>query len=310
MISGDKPVFTDLQGLERLRGKARRDDPEALREVARHFESLFTHMMLQSMRAASFGDDLTGGNEMNFYRDMFDQQIAVEMSQGQGIGLADMIVRELGGEPASASPGKGARDTIEAMRQRAIPVRTEENDSAGAATDSAEDFRPDGPRDFLERLMPAARPAARRMCSRRRSSPAPFPRRARGSSPRLRAAPTAGCPRRRRRPRRRARSAHRLRCNHSRPQPTANRPYRASRRALKFQDAEGYPIHLQPPTRHAYSDRPSPLNRCHYWSNRDVRTASSTQVRGNCNRFIRFPAWLDRTRRARVGAARRTRRRR
>ncbi|MEA5444243.1 flagellar assembly peptidoglycan hydrolase FlgJ [Gammaproteobacteria bacterium AB-CW1] len=163
MISGDKPVFTDLQGLERLRGKARRDDPEALREVARHFESLFTHMMLQSMRAASFGDDLTGGNEMNFYRDMFDQQIAVEMSQGQGIGLADMIVRELGGEPASASPGKGARDTIEAMRQRAIPVRTEENDSAGAATDSAEDFRPDGPRDFLERLMPAARPAARRL---------------------------------------------------------------------------------------------------------------------------------------------------
>jgi len=182
MISGEQAMFTDLQGLERLRGMARRDDPEALREVAQHFESLFTHMMLQSMRSAGFGDELTGGNEMEFYRDMFDQQIAVEMSQGQGIGLADTIVRELGGEPGPPPSSQTGGGSIEAMRRRAIPVRetppaaandetvnalskASANDAIDASENGAEDadFRPGGPREFLEQLMPAARSAARRL---------------------------------------------------------------------------------------------------------------------------------------------------
>ncbi|MDQ2068487.1 flagellar assembly peptidoglycan hydrolase FlgJ [Natronospira bacteriovora] len=170
MISGDKPVFTDLHSLEGLRGKARRDDPEALREVARHFESLFTHMMLKSMRAASFGDDLTGGYQMDFYRDMFDQQIAVEMSQGQGLGLADLIVRQLGGESV-AGPGQGGsgmRDTLEALRARAMPVvengaSVRASETAGAADSDRDDFSPEGPQEFVQKLLPLARRAANRL---------------------------------------------------------------------------------------------------------------------------------------------------
>ncbi|MCP1726422.1 flagellar protein FlgJ [Natronospira proteinivora] len=178
MVSGEQPIFTDLQGLEKLRGMARRDDPEALQAVAQQFESLFTHMMLQSMRSAGFGDDLTGGNEMEFYRDMFDQQIAVEMSQGEGLGLADMIVRDLGGDPGAPAGMRPGESSVEALRRRAIPVR-ETGESVprldestgpgqgaaanGASAESDEDFEPNGPREFLERLMPAARGAARRL---------------------------------------------------------------------------------------------------------------------------------------------------
>lgn len=84
---GEKAMFTDLQGLNRLREMNRNDDPEALQAVARQFESIFTHMMLKSMRAASFGNELTGGHQMEFYRGMFDQQIAVECRRAGGSGL-------------------------------------------------------------------------------------------------------------------------------------------------------------------------------------------------------------------------------
>ena len=161
MLGGEQAMFTDLQGLERLRGSARREDPGALREVAQQFESLFTHMMLQSMRSASFGDDLTGGKQMEFYRDMFDQQIAVDMSQGPGIGLADMIERELGGGPRNL-PGSGGRDSLAALREQALPA-TPSSLPAPSGQAAAADFRPQRPEEFVDGLLPLARDAADRL---------------------------------------------------------------------------------------------------------------------------------------------------
>ncbi len=66
-----------------------------MREAARQFESLFTRMMLKSMREASFGDPMIGSDQQDFYHDMFDDQFAVEMSKGRGLGLADMLVQQL-----------------------------------------------------------------------------------------------------------------------------------------------------------------------------------------------------------------------
>ncbi|MBC8028344.1 MAG: rod-binding protein, partial [Steroidobacteraceae bacterium] len=73
---------TDFRQFAKLRANARADDPAALREVARQFESVFTKMMLESMRAASFGDPLFGSDQGDMYQDMMDDQLAIEMSQG------------------------------------------------------------------------------------------------------------------------------------------------------------------------------------------------------------------------------------
>ena len=52
---------TAAGGVERAAsGAASAKDVGELREAALAFESLFTQMMLQSMRATEFGDDLTG----------------------------------------------------------------------------------------------------------------------------------------------------------------------------------------------------------------------------------------------------------
>ena len=53
-------VYTDFQGLAKLRNEAGKNAPAAIQEVGKHFEALFIQMMLQSMRQASPGDPLFG----------------------------------------------------------------------------------------------------------------------------------------------------------------------------------------------------------------------------------------------------------
>ncbi len=97
----------DFKQFAALRRNAGANDPAALREVARQFESIFTKMMLESMRSASFGDPLFGSDQADMYQDMMDDQMAVQLTSGRGIGLADMLIRQLGqggqGAPANAA---------------------------------------------------------------------------------------------------------------------------------------------------------------------------------------------------------------
>jgi peptidoglycan hydrolase FlgJ len=90
--------FADFQGLAALKNDAKGQAPTALKEAARQFESLFTQMLLKSMREAnkSFGEDsLFGSDQGEMYQDMFDDQIAMQLSKGKGLGLADMLVKQL-----------------------------------------------------------------------------------------------------------------------------------------------------------------------------------------------------------------------
>ena len=94
--------ITDFTQFAGLRAAADNKDPAALREVASQFEALFLQTMLKSMREASLGDPLFGNSDQHeMYQGMMDQQLALEMASGRGIGLADMLVRQLGGENAS-----------------------------------------------------------------------------------------------------------------------------------------------------------------------------------------------------------------
>lgn len=117
-------VYTDFQGLARLRSQAAANAPAALKEVGRQFESLFIGMMLKSMREASPGDPLFGNQEASTYRDLFDKQVSQDLAARGGLGLAEMIVRQLqtrvDAAPASAaspapegapSASAGASDT-------------------------------------------------------------------------------------------------------------------------------------------------------------------------------------------------------
>lgn len=117
-------AYTDVQGLSELKRQARANDPAAMRETARQFETLFAKMMLQSMREASSGDELFDTQESQMYRGMFDDQLALEMTRGKGLGVADMMVQQLmKAEIAAqaAAAGETARAPLAPTLERVTP---------------------------------------------------------------------------------------------------------------------------------------------------------------------------------------------
>jgi peptidoglycan hydrolase FlgJ len=114
--SSSADVYTDFAGLTALKKDARANDPDALRQVAKQYESLFARMMIKSMRDAVGKDPIFGSDEEQTYQEMYDDQLSLEMTKGRGLGLADMLVRQLqkfsGGDktdaPQDAKSAKGA----------------------------------------------------------------------------------------------------------------------------------------------------------------------------------------------------------
>ncbi len=91
----DPSVYADFAGLDQLKRAARTNDPKALRAVAQQFESLFTRMMIKSMRDAVGKDPVFGSDQEQMYQGMFDDQLSVDLARGRGLGLADMLIRQL-----------------------------------------------------------------------------------------------------------------------------------------------------------------------------------------------------------------------
>lgn len=103
--------FLELNGLNAIRQQSKETDGEskqaALQEAAQQFEAIFMQMLLKSMRQAQDvleSDSPFNSQSTKFYRDMSDQQMAVELSSNGSLGLTDLIVRQLGGEDSNFTP--------------------------------------------------------------------------------------------------------------------------------------------------------------------------------------------------------------
>lgn len=94
-----------------------------LKRAAEEFESLFINMLFKTMRQANevFGkDNMFESQESTFFREMLDNQWSVEMARGGGIGLADMMMRQLAptlktDESDSADVPEGEADQLGAL---------------------------------------------------------------------------------------------------------------------------------------------------------------------------------------------------
>lgn len=107
-------LYTDLAELQKLKSKAKGNEAEGLRMAAEQFEQVFLNMLLRSMREANaaFGEDnFMNSSQTKFYQGMFDNQIAMEISSSQGIGLSDVLVRQLSQKAGdSAKPDVDLKD--------------------------------------------------------------------------------------------------------------------------------------------------------------------------------------------------------
>src|ERR1700737_4779150 len=95
-------TYSDPNGLAAL--KKDPNSPAALHAVAQQVDALFLQMMLKSMRDANAASGEGDSNEMGLYQDMFDKQIALTMSQHQGLGLGNLLTRQLGAASSTAGP--------------------------------------------------------------------------------------------------------------------------------------------------------------------------------------------------------------
>lgn len=160
-----KDTMLNNQGLEQIKALGRADDPGALKEVAKQFESLFIQQMLKGMRAANavFAEDsYFNSNEMQFHQDMMDQQMSLELSSGRGLGLAEALYQQLAQtynnalspatdkmqvtplqEPVAYAPVNRIKD--EQLRQESVDETPDNFDS---------------PEDFIRQLTPYAKRAA------------------------------------------------------------------------------------------------------------------------------------------------------
>lgn len=170
-------VYNDFSGLNKLKSLARKDQGQAAGAVARQFEGVFLQMMLKSMRQAKLTDGGLDGKDVEFYRDMFDQQLAVHLSDRGGIGLAKVIAEQIGGaKPHASGAAKNLADYRSSSLPAMRPLKAVEGANQGSEsrleTAQADSTRRrskvtgtafDSPSAFVQHLWPAARQAAQEL---------------------------------------------------------------------------------------------------------------------------------------------------
>jgi flagellar protein FlgJ len=161
-------VYTDLSGLAALKRSAKTNDPEAIRAVAKQYESLFARMMIKSMRDAVGKDPIFGSDEESTYQEMYDDQLSLEMTKGHGLGLADMLVRQLqrlnGGGKTDATQSAGTAAAAQGGQTQALRKYQgpdPQNNSSGRAVTPV--ASPEAQANFITDVWPAAQEAGQQL---------------------------------------------------------------------------------------------------------------------------------------------------
>lgn len=103
-------TYLDFNALAQLKGDAARDPSKAVRKTAEQFEAYFIQQMMKSMRDTIEKSDLVEGGNMEMYQDLMDKELSVSMAKRGGMGLADMMERQMNQAQAMS--------TQDALRQR------------------------------------------------------------------------------------------------------------------------------------------------------------------------------------------------
>ena len=94
-------LAVDTKGLSELKQSAKDGSPDALKGAATQFEAMFINMMMKSMRDATPQEGLLDNQQSKVFTSMLDQQMSQNLAK-RGVGLADVLVRQLSAQAAGA----------------------------------------------------------------------------------------------------------------------------------------------------------------------------------------------------------------
>lgn len=130
--ANDAAFALDPKGVDALRQSARQNSPEALKTAAKQFEGLFMNMIMKSMRDATPKDGALDSEQGKMFTSMLDQQLSQNLAK-RGVGLADMLIRQLSkdhgvapaaaGDAAGAAAGAGAANMGSTALDPSLPGR-------------------------------------------------------------------------------------------------------------------------------------------------------------------------------------------
>lgn len=85
----------NLEGMRNQSKFGQIDSEKDMEKVARDFESVFVNKLLESMRKAVPKSGLLDSSALDMYQSMMDQEMAKNMSERKGIGLGEMVYKDL-----------------------------------------------------------------------------------------------------------------------------------------------------------------------------------------------------------------------
>lgn len=169
-------AYTDLTSLQSINTLGRKDKGKALEEVAKQFESMMVRMMMKSMRDANAlfaKDNFLSSPQLDMYQQMYDDQMALTLSKGKGLGLRESMIRQLqknfGEETTEAAPQNFStlQRTMTSIDEAEKQPATRSNSVLGVTHTTAtenvktEKVQLDGsPVDFINKLYDVAKKAA------------------------------------------------------------------------------------------------------------------------------------------------------
>jgi len=174
MIDSNPDLYLDFSQFNQLRRLNRSDEEQALHAAAKQMEGVFLNMMLQSMRDANaiFSEgNMLESRESEFYQGMYDKQLVSNITSGPGIGLAEVIVRQLSKQGQSGLKDLPASFDITSYQNAKMPAvyRTKPSSSLNPSErveSGKEELEPvswNSPQEFIQTLLPYAEKAAKRL---------------------------------------------------------------------------------------------------------------------------------------------------
>ncbi len=161
-----------MSALSNLKANADDKKDETLRVVAEQLESVFLEMVLKSMHEAnaSLKSEMFDRDQEDFYQGMFDKQLALSLSKSGGVGIADVIYKQLKPKEINSQPIMQERLQRTDIDKRVIKVPLKElpaSETSEIALQHSEeqeiiDVTPlKHVQEFVETLLPHAKVAAK-----------------------------------------------------------------------------------------------------------------------------------------------------
>lgn len=124
--SGLKSRGAAVEQIRENRTTATANDKEqaGLQKACRDFEAIFIQQMLKEMRESIPKDDLFGGDKgEETFKGMLDETLAQKLSEGGGLGLADMLYRTFSERTAPPAGNGSPPDALTASKIKFYPLK-------------------------------------------------------------------------------------------------------------------------------------------------------------------------------------------